>query len=96
MKNLIKNKPFIFGFVFGIFLMILANIYLAIIDIANFCSDCYLTLGFPYPIYRNSAISGFEKFVWTSILPNILITIIFSFLIGLLFKFVLLKIISKK
>lgn len=99
MKNLIKNKSFLFGFALGIFLIILANIYFAFaiyakIDfgILNYghSFDGYLAIGFPFPVFERWANSTID-FYWISVLANIFIAIIFSVLMGWLFKFVLLK-----
>lgn len=104
MKDWIKNKPFLFGFVIGMFLIILANIYFAFVIYAKidfgivsygYSFDDYSVIGFPFPVYERWANSRFD-FYWVSIFANIFIAIIFSILMGWLFKFVLVRLISKE
>ena len=95
MKSLIKNKPFVFGFVFGIFLMIIANIidyFVAHDRYAKYgptiSHDTGPDWGVPFTIYGNLYFDfSLGNLVW-----DIITIILFSLIAGFIFKFVCSKI----
>lgn len=94
MKDWIKNKPFVIGFIIGFVLFLIVNFYTV-----KFSEEKFLT-GFPLTFYAWSV--GFfyldeknqwaenhfiQYYVWNGI-ADLFIGIIFSFIFGLVFKFI--------
>ncbi len=96
MKNLIKDKSFIFGFGFGLILIILANLYTLLPDNGILCFDCYQSWGFPFAIHESGTILHLSNFIWVGVVANFFLTAIFSFIIGLIFKFIWSKLQEKQ
>lgn len=107
MKDLIKDKAFRFGFAITTCLFIGLNIfiYLYLLNKYNthinesatstmtFSMMYYVGLPFPNFIWTNYSNN---YIIWQGIVGNIISMIIFSFLIGLIFKFVWSKFTSKQ
>lgn len=95
MKSLIKNKEFIKGFVSGIFALIIFN---TLTFFNSQCHHCINRAGFPMifwerfigTIYYNPAdgfsSDDFEHFFIYNLIADVLVTIAFSFILGLIFK----------
>lgn len=92
MINFFQNTKFILGFFFGIIIIILLNIFF---PAENNCASGNLCdfQGFPFIFYQ----SGFEErdggsyigeILWFGLIADILLTILFGFVIGLILKFV--------
>jgi cytochrome c biogenesis protein CcdA len=106
MWNLTKNRAFIAGFTICILLLLCLN---AFIFLRSHCHHCVRVAGIPFifwaqfmgnPSFTPSGgmkdnPNDFEYFLFFNLIADILITIGFSFLIGLLFKFVWSKIVSR-
>lgn len=99
MKTSFWNKTFIVGFLTGMLMIIVLNL-LSVMN-ANDCQTCNPKFGFPFSFYErvftkcNSApdrSADIECFIWyfssPKLVANILIAIIFSFIVGLIFKFI--------
>ena len=106
MKKLLQNKSFDFGFVFGFVLFGLIN-YLTYTKSYNDLinppisgirfSLGYYKIGFPFSFY--TAVFGnpnWDYFDWLGLITDIFIAVIFSFFLGLLFKFAWSKISSRR
>lgn len=98
-NDLKKNKGFMYGFSFGISISLLIQIISFIIYFVsktNFRNppgmsiDMIWWFGLPFPIYYGG------KFVWGGTVANILTAIIFSLIIGLIWKFVWARISARK
>jgi len=101
MKYLIQNKVFFAGFIFELFLFIILNI------VSQSTTPSFVReYGFPFSLYEwrfgsetnkvgNLTIYDTVKvvrIVWSGVVANSFIALISSFIIGLIFKFVLTKI----
>lgn len=96
MKNLIKNKAFVVGFLIGLLLVGLINKFTA--DFSQITEECmYRHLyGFPFLQYEScDGLITVNHIFWFGFLGNILFALFSSFLTGLIFKFVWSKITSK-
>lgn len=96
MKNLIKDKAFVIGFLVSTILTLLINFQTIVM-----CHHCLNGVGFPlkFYIWFSGTISfdqssgemssqNFETFNTLNLIVDILFTIILSFIMGLIFKFV--------
>lgn len=106
MRNLIKNKAFIIGFASCILFLLCLNVF---IFLESLCHHCVRRVGFPIIFWAqfmgNFSFTpekgltphpdDFEYFLLLNLFTDIFITVGFSFLVGLLFKFVWSKIISR-
>lgn len=88
MKDLVRNRAFIIGFAFGIFLVFLANFYTLLPQRGSICFDCYETWGFPFAMFESGTMLHLNQFIWAGVVANFFLTIVFSFLIGFVFRFV--------
>lgn len=87
MRDLMKDKMFITGVLFGIFLFILLNIFLPIDRSCDEISSCS-NYGYPFPFYligREDRDGGelIEMVLWTKLIINLLFAGLLSFLSGL-------------
>lgn len=98
-NDLKKNKGFMYGFSFGISISLLIQIISFIIYFVsktNFRNPPGMNIhmlwwfGLPFPIYYGG------ELVWRGIVANILVTIIFSLIIGSISKFIWTKIQARK
>ncbi len=87
MKDLIKSKMFIAGFIVGIVFFFCVNILTA----ANICYHCTTRVGFPFVFHENNRTANLyepviDRFILFGLIADILAVLIFSFGIGLIFK----------
>ena len=89
MKDLIKNKAFIAGFLIGILLIILLNIFL---PTERYDFNNLYSYGFPFAFYQ----SGYEEreggeyieiILWLGLLGNLFFALLISSLAGLSLSF---------
>jgi tryptophan-rich sensory protein len=104
-RNLIKNRSFLIGFVCGLLLFLCANI---LIFLNSHCHHCVRVAGFPLVFWeqfmgninftpeKGSSNNDFENFYPFNLISDIAIAIIFCFVIGLIFKFIWSKILSSR
>lgn len=89
MKDLVENKAFVFGFLFGILLFFLIG---GTIESrrrgTTICFDCVEEYGFPFTYLETGGFVSITKILWLGLIADVLIAITFSFLIGLIFKFI--------
>ncbi len=107
MKNLIKSKMFFVGFIIGAILFVALNLLSD--STTSYYVHQY---GFPFsfhewklgdsisqvgnlPLYEYETIIV-DRFIWIGFIGNIFVTVIFSFVVGLVFKFVWSKIVSRR
>jgi hypothetical protein len=89
MKKLMGDKSFVLGLSFGILLIALANFYTLLPKRTGaICFDCYELWGFPFAIHESGTILHLSRFIWSGVVANILIAIVFSFLVGSSFKLI--------
>ena len=103
-SKLFKNSGFTLGFSIGICLFAFLNYLSYIISYSKFTNPGKIrfsggsyTAGFPFPFYQ--AIIGLPNsfyFDWIGLIVDILIAVAFSFILGLIFKFVWSKISSRR
>ncbi len=75
-------------------LFLCVNIY-SIYDIP--CHHCVNWTGFPLPVFVElPPFSGEKDFFWFSIVIDIFVAIFFSFIVGLIFKFIWSKISARR
>lgn len=99
-KELIKNKAFFIGFFSGMVFLISFTIHLFF---NSLCHHCVRTAGFPFVFWEQfsgtlyfspgAEISSdnFEHFFILNLIADVLFAIIFSFIMGLFFNFIWLK-----
>lgn len=88
MKNFLKEKSFLIGFLFGLSLTVLTNYYDYQSENMFSCDDCILSLGYPFTFYREGGFVTIKEIVWVGLISDVFIAIIFSFIVGLLFKLI--------
>lgn len=96
MKELIRNKSFVLGFIFGLIIIGLLNKFTA--DFSQVVTwHCYRELyGFPFLQYeRCDGDITYTHLYWLGVIGNILFAITFSFILGLIFKSIWSKFSSK-
>jgi hypothetical protein len=105
MNKLFQNKRFKFGFRFGMifsFLIQIISFIIYAIDLYTFENpqgvniDMIWSFGFPIPIFYGGFLSPNGFIWWRGIIANLLFAVIFSFVVGMLFKFVWEKFTAKK
>jgi hypothetical protein len=108
MKDLIKNKAFRIGFAITTCLHVGLNICIYLFLLHKFYHQederftttmtihLIYNVGFPFPMYFWTDYSHDGHIIWEGIILNILSLIIFSFIIGLIFKFVWSEFTSKQ
>jgi hypothetical protein len=106
MRYLFKNKVFRLGFLVGVAILILLNLYQIFGTSHPPCHHCVDWLGFPLPFYQEYITSCkvgdgsfgcyVGEFTLVGTILNIFITVLFSFFVGLFFKFVWSKFFSQK
>ncbi|CAN5850268.1 hypothetical protein BH20ACI4_BH20ACI4_12710 [soil metagenome] len=92
MSKIFQNTTFILGFVFGILLFIGLNFYSLSANHRGYI-DGFGESGFPFSWMD----SGWflQRIFWFGLIADILFAIIFSFILGSIFKFVWSKISAK-
>jgi len=102
-NKLFQNTAFNLGFWGGITLFALLNMssysksYEDYVNLQSNISAGGYNGGFPFMMYKTEI--GYlnnSYVVWSGLVGNILITLVFSFVLGLIFKFVWLKIVSRR
>jgi hypothetical protein len=91
MCNLLQYpKTSIIGFLCGIILVIGANLLdIEMQDKYNYsagCTDCVVSLGFPYPMFDHDGLVGIFKVFWLGIFANLFTWLIFSIGLGCVFQ----------
>jgi hypothetical protein len=82
------------GFIYGLIFFILATNYLG--RPSEMCSDCLQRFGFPFHYLETSDLGKSAGILWTGLIANILIALIFSFVIGLICKTLIETLFNKK
>lgn len=99
MSKLFQNKAFKLSFSCGLILSVLINYLSYVKSYYDFTHPQFefsvgsYSAGFPFPFYI--AVIGFPNhfyFIWIHLITDILIAVVFSFIIGLIFRFVWSKI----
>ncbi len=86
MFNLFRSKPFIFGIVAQLFIMLLANLQ----EFGFSCDHCEAVRGFPFSFYRDFGYGfSYKNYIlWFGLIANILVTVITSLIAGMAFKLI--------
>ncbi len=97
MSKLFQNTGFILGFCIGTVLFVGLN-YLSYFSPANMfsCDDCMIRFGFPFTFHEKGRFFNVNQFIWSGLVVDILVAITFSFVSGIIFKFVWEKLTMKK
>lgn len=103
MNKFFKNKAFILGFLAGISVITALNLYTVYKMFG--CHHCDLFFGFPLPFYSGiiaecgsgnfGFICNIWEFSWIGALVDFVVAIIFSFIVGFIFKLVWGKLATK-
>ncbi len=96
MKNLIKNRAFVLGSASGILIFAALNVYDSLPESDAVCFHCYETFGFPFSYLGTGGYFTHTDILWAGLFADILVAILFSSVIGLIFKFVWSKILSPR
>jgi hypothetical protein len=96
MHKISCNKVFNLGFIAGMLLLLIANYFTYLITASIDISHYTHKFGFPFSLYKWGGYSYEEGFLWLGLVANISIAVIFSFSIGLIFKFIWSKIASRR
>jgi hypothetical protein len=109
MKNLPLNKsflinPFRLGFLSGVVIFIVIHLYnfLVVINGESYVSSKGVSMhisyrfGLPFAIYEWSGYSTKSTFYLTGLLGDVFTVVVFSFLLGLIFKSIWSKISSRR
>ena len=97
MSKLFRERAFILGFLAGILVVIGLNLITAFAP--GSCKDCESQIGFPLSFYRRAftkcnstpdSSADIDCFIWyfseIRLTVNIVLTLIFSFVLGFIFK----------
>ncbi len=93
MRKLFQDTAFGSGFMSGISLFIGLNIYSLAANYGE-CIDCYGRFGFHFPLEDSGNL--LVNIMWFGLIADILFALIFSFVVGLIFKSIWSKIISRR
>lgn len=93
MSKLFQRNAFNLGFWVGILVFIGLNFYSLNANYGG-CIDCYGKFGIPFPLMDSGLL--LQRILWIGLIADILIALIFSFAVGLIFKFVWEKLMMKK
>lgn len=96
MKDLIKNKPFVIGFIAGMFVFIMRNYREYSLEIMINCADCGRFFGYPFYFYQEGGLVPIKKILWLGLVADLVFVIIFSFVIGLFANYFWSKFTSKQ
>lgn len=86
MKENLQNSSFIFGFGTAFITFIILNLFCKRFEYQMFVT--VINIGFPFSMYRG-VVSGHSVyyFIWSGLIANFVIAILFSFVVGLLVKY---------
>ena len=87
-EKMIRAKAFGAGLAIGLLLFISVNYFDYITKNMFVCDDCMLSFGFPFTLYQEGGFITIKEVLWFGLIADILIAIIFSFIVGLIFRFV--------
>ena len=96
MSKLFKDKAFLIGFFCGVILFVCLNYYTVMQNYDGLCFDCIFYFGFPFTSVEHGGYVTRTIIHWLGLFADFLITLIFSFILGLIFKFVWSKIAARK
>ena len=102
MKKLLQDKALVCGFLVGFSMCVIINLYTIIIfgNLGTVKDNGFgfgiYTMGFPFYWYEYITNLGTGWILYLGIVADILFALIFSFAIGLIFKFVWSKISARK
>ena len=92
MSKLLKNKAFLVGFITGILIFAGINFYSFQPKYNPPTFDSGETSGFPLSWYQSGTATIVSNKSWEYLIIDVLLAIIFSLILGLIFKFVWAKI----
>ncbi len=96
MGKLFQNKAFILGFLSGILIFIGTQFYDSMPESEGITFHAIVRIGFPFDYIETGGNPTYTKTLWFGLFADILIALIFSFVVGLIFKFIGLKIVSRR
>jgi len=96
MNKFIKNKAFVIGFFGGVVLFLCLNYYTVMRAFDDMCFDYMRVFGFPFTFVETGGFVTHTDIFWFSLIVDILITLIFSVVTGLIFKVAWSKISSRR
>ena len=87
MKNLIFNKAFQLGFWIGFVSIVIFNLSTFTLPVEAHVHHYINTVGFPFAFYEWGGNPYVERISQKGLIADILVLLIYSFLVGLLFRF---------
>lgn len=96
MSRFFQNIVFILGLLCGTILYLWMTITIDRRIRGLPCFDCQWKTGFPFAYHQESSLVNSAGYLWFGVIADTLIAIIFSFVIGLIFRFVWSKISSRR
>jgi ABC-type antimicrobial peptide transport system permease subunit len=96
MNKLFSKKTFKIGFFVGILVFIAINFFDFNTRYSEWCSNCDSGFGFPFRLHEPGGLVSGWGVLFYGLVADILIATIFSFIIGLIFKFVWEKVAAKR
>lgn len=88
MSNLFQSRPFNVGILCGLVLLAAVNYYSYLISGKSQTSHSVQKFGFPFTVYEYGGSVTFERILWFGLIADILIAVIFSLIVGLIFKLI--------
>jgi hypothetical protein len=95
MNKIFRSKAFVFSFLIGFASFFFVTDYIDKKD-RSICFDCGEKFGFPFHFLETGGQVFDRHYLWFGLIADVLIAVIFSFIIGLIFTFLWLKILSHR
>ena len=90
MNKFYQGKGFKLGVLVSLFMSLAPNLFILKLILVTHCNYCQHSVGFPFRFYEDSKFGGQFKqdILWSGLIADIFILIIFSFVIGLVVNFI--------
>jgi len=96
MSKLFQNIVFILGLLCGTVFYFWITITIDRRSRGIPCFDCQWETGFPFAYHQESGFVEPSRYLWFGLIADVIIAVIFSFIIGLIFRFIWSKISSHR
>ena len=87
-----RSKTYLIAFVIVFLLFIAANFYSYVRMSYGFCDDCFISFGFPFPLWEEGGFATVRHILWSGLIADLSIAIWTSILLGWVLKKILLKV----
>ena len=96
MSKITLNKIFFAGFMFGLFLFPVINYFSYLSFPKPYITHALHKFGFPFTVYADGGFEYTKQILWFGLIADILIALIFSFILGFVFRFIWSKITARQ